>query len=438
VTPSIQHLTALEHTPIPIRNDRAAGALSLEDVSALAAIGERRKGFCAVGASQVLLAQYCGIVPLGNRVLEILPKVHRGDTTPATCRGILLRLLRMAGKFPHFSYKTAGQDLRHMPILEIFIVTFLQSVTALIRGGFLRKYESQEDDTRVVRGQINFRRQFGTHANRPDVVACGFDELTADNAWNRVLKRALKVCRPWIASPEVGRQWIEVAAAFQDIKDVQLSARDVALLPFDRHGGRYRSAIEWARWILSLLSPTLRAGENQAPALLFDMNKLFEAAIANLLLQRAAGADEIEIVTQDTSKTFAVVSAAGLVDSNLGIRPDVVVRRRLKVVCIADTKWKRLDLAPDGKVYPSQSDLYQLAAYAHCFGCKDVELIYPWCVDLSAALDTRIRISTRDGEPVSVRIICVSVEEDAMPVLIGTGSIIADLLGTREPARVSA
>lgn len=431
----VVYLTALEHKPLPIQRVGDARSLSIDDVAALATIGELRKGFCTVGAKDVRLAQYCGIVPLGNRVLEILPKVHRGDSTPAACRGILLRLLRLAGKFPHFSYKSAGQDLREIPLLEIFIAAFVQSVVELIRSGFLKKYEWEEDDLRVVRGRINFLRQFGTHANRPDVIACGFDDLTTDNVWNRLLKRALRVCQPWIVSPDVARKWTEVFAAFEDVEDVSLTARDVELLSFDRQGERYRTAIGWARWILSMLAPTLRAGMNQAPALLFDMNRLFEAAIANLLIRRAHDTSEFQIATQDTSLAFANVTAPGIVDSTLDLRPDIVIRRGSRAVCIADTKWKQLELDSYGRVLPKEADLYQMAAYASSYGCEELALLYPWCAELSRALETEIRVVGAAGKSVVFRIVCIGVEDDAMPIYLGARSLMGNLFNAREPAQ---
>jgi 5-methylcytosine-specific restriction enzyme subunit McrC len=202
-------LTALEHQPIPITAEGSSWSLTTAEAERLAQIGELRPGFCELGLRQVKLAQYCGVVALGERVLEILPKVDDAASTAEECRGVLLRLLGRTERFAHFRHQSAGQHLRRTPLLEVFISTFFDSVASLARGGLLHQYQAQIDDLRVVRGRIDLGRQFGAHANRPDLVTCAFDELTVDNVWNRTLKKAIRCTRSWIRSENLSRQWIE-------------------------------------------------------------------------------------------------------------------------------------------------------------------------------------------------------------------------------------
>jgi 5-methylcytosine-specific restriction endonuclease McrBC regulatory subunit McrC len=68
----------------------------------------------------------------------VLPKVDDA-VTPAECRGVLLRLLRQAGDFPFFRHLTVGHDLRHAPLLDVFIAAFFDAVADIARGGLLRQ-----------------------------------------------------------------------------------------------------------------------------------------------------------------------------------------------------------------------------------------------------------------------------------------------------------
>jgi 5-methylcytosine-specific restriction endonuclease McrBC regulatory subunit McrC len=70
---------------------------------------------------------------------------------------------------------------------------------------------------RTVRGRIAVMRQLGKLANRPDLVACTFDELAVDNVWNQVLKRAIRTTRPWIRSGELNRQWVELMGVLDGV-----------------------------------------------------------------------------------------------------------------------------------------------------------------------------------------------------------------------------
>ena len=159
---------------------------------------------------------------LGTRVLEILPKVQEGDSAE-TCRGVLLRLLKAAGRFPQFQHLPAGQEHRSMPLLEVFIHAYFDAVTVLSRGGLMKQYCGLEDDLKVIRGRIALDRQLAANANRPDRIACAFDELTIDHVWHRMLKRAIRLTRPWIRSLLLNRRWIELMALFDEVEDTQLT-----------------------------------------------------------------------------------------------------------------------------------------------------------------------------------------------------------------------
>lgn len=416
---SSRFLTALEHQPIPVTPDGVGWSLTPAEADRLAQIGEARPGFCQIGNRQVKLAQFCGVVGLGERVLEILPKTHEGAATAEECRGVLLRLLRLTEQFPQFQHQPVGQALRRAPLLEAFIAAFFEAVTNLVRGGLLKQYQEHADDLRVVRGRIAVMRQLGAHANRSDVVACMFDELTIDNVWNRVLKRAVRCTRPWIRNVALDRQWVELMGTLDEVDDGSLNATDVSRLAFNRQADRYRAAISWARWILALLAPALRAGRNEAPALLFDMNRLFESALASLARRRFDGRYGISVETQDTSRTLATVVSPDRVDAAFQLRPDLVFRRAGQVVGIADTKWKLVDRDATRRLMPSEADMYQMHAYASAFQCRELALVYPWRRGLADATPSEFRLPAINGRHPLVTVICIDVNDNAMPVRLG-------------------
>ncbi len=416
---SSRFLTALEHQPIPVTADGSDWSLTPAEVERLAQIGEQRPGFCEIGHRQVKLAQFCGVVGLGERVLEVLPKTQEGASTADECRGVLLRLLRWTERFPQFQHQPVGQHLRRAPLLEAFIAAFFDAVTTLTRGGLLKQYLEHEDDLTVVRGRISVTRQLGTHANRPDMVACTFDELTVDNVWNRVLKKAIRCTRPWIRSAELNRQWMELMGVLDDVDDGRLSGPDVARLTFNRHAERYRTAIDWARWILALLAPALRAGRSEAPALLFDMNKLFESAVAKVARRRIHGFSGMTVEAQDTSGSLVTMVSQDRAEAGFLLRPDLVFRRQGSVVGIADTKWKLVGQDRRGRLMPTEADMYQMHAYAAAFECNDVALIYPWHSQSASTTETEFHLPANNGRAVIVRVLCIDVHDDALPLRLG-------------------
>lgn len=414
------YLTAIEHESIPITELPTPTSLTLVEAERLALIGRQRPGFCVLGVREVKLAQYCGIVSLGARVLEILPKTQQGDT-PQTCRGVLLRLLKAAGRFPQFQHLPAGQEHRSLPLLEVFIHAYFDAVTVLSRGGLLKQYCELDEDLNVVRGRIALDRQLVANANRPDRIACAFDELTIDHGWHRTLKRAIRITRPWIHSIGLNRRWIELMALFDEVDDTRLAAAETDRLVFDRKAERYRTAIEWARWIIALLAPSLRAGENAAPSLLFDMNRLFESSIAAVLRRRAAHTG-LTIDVQETSRKFATVHGGGKSGQIFTLRPDLILRDGDRLLAIGDTKWKLIPTDDAGRLRPGNDDLLQMHAYAAAYRCGDLVLIYPWTHELGTSVDTHVELPGAHGQVPRVHVVCVDVHADRLPAIRGAGS----------------
>jgi 5-methylcytosine-specific restriction enzyme subunit McrC len=409
------YVTAVEHEPLPVAHGPPEKRISYEEAELLAAVGELRPGFCERGYRTVKLARYSGIVSLGGRVLEILPKVDE-RLPPEACRGILLRLLRKADAIPLFRHAPAGQHLTNAPLLEVFIASFFEAVTQIVRGGLLHRYLEAEEDLRVLRGAIVTTRQFAVNSNRPDRVACRFDELTADNHWNRLLKLGLHLVRPWVRSVELYRRWTELWALFDEVDHRQAEQRMLGRLSYDRHAARYRPAVEWVRWIVGLLSPSLRAGADSAPALLFDTNALFQSAMGAAL--RAGVSHGVDVSLEETDRSLALVTGSGGRQA-YRLRPDFVARRGAVVAAVGDAKWKRVPVGRGGYLFPGEADFYQMHAYAAAYDCANVTLIYPWYAELARARETSFEIRPEGGETATVTVMCVDVGSDAFTLRRG-------------------
>jgi 5-methylcytosine-specific restriction enzyme subunit McrC len=414
---ALSALTFTEHENIPVGPSSGTGILSELEADHLCWLGERLPGFCTRGYQNIKLSQHCGLVNLGERVLEILPKVGEHDD-PAQSRGVLLRMLRACPDFTLQRQAVAGQAQCTAPLLDLFIRAFFDEVTALMKGGLLRRYLEREEDCLAVRGSILLNRQLTSLANRTDLVACRYDELTADNHWNRLIKAGLRAARPWMHGVALQRSWIELMAGFDEVTDIAEARHLLIGLRYDRQGSRYRPAIEWVERILSLLSPDLRAGAKPAPGLLFDMNRLFESVVEQRM-QSWAWNREWRVEAQNFTRYLA-----DIVDEPkrkaFKVLPDLLFTQRGQTVAIVDAKWKHPSLSPRRFVMPDQGDLYQLHGYASVFQCERLALIYPWDDSMAGAQGTTFELpSSSDFHP-SVTILCLDVTDDGLPLRLQT------------------
>jgi 5-methylcytosine-specific restriction enzyme subunit McrC len=410
-----RHLTAIEHESLPI----GEGGVTPTEAEYLTLLEKRMPGLMLRGVSSIQLSQYCGVINLGERTLEILPKVDDINATEEG-RGVLVRLLRESQELPSLMMIEAGHTLRHSSLLEVFIAAFFETVFEIIRGGLRHQYREREDDLSVVRGRILLNRQLGAGMNRTDQVACCFDELTVDNEWNRAVKGGIQAVRPCIQSFDLARRWRELMAVFQDVEaDAELRALD--RLVFDRQAVRYRPALDWVRWILRLLSPSVEAGTANAPGLLFDMNVLFERAVASLLRRRI----DAPIDLQSGDRYLAQVS--GSPKRMLRLQPDIVIRHR-EGVLIADTKWKRLQRSIDGYLVPERADVYQMLAYASSYSCDHLVLIYPWHAGLAGARETHLQLPKLGTHAPILTVACVDVSDDSLGFLRGETPLFREMI----------
>lgn len=399
-------VTAVEHQRLSV--DDRTGDLTEAEADLLGLVGERRRGFCTRGYRSITVAQYCGIVSLGQRVLEICPKVG-DDESVADGRALLLRLLHTAGTFPLFSDLALGHELRHARLLDVFIEAFFDSVSQIVRGGLLRQYRDESDDLVVVRGRIDTKRQFAVNADRHDRVACSFDELTEDNVWNQLLKVGLRTVRWWIGSPELQRRWLELMVTLDGVTDAALNAKTLDRLVFDRRARRYETALRWVRLILGLLSPNLRAGEHDAAALLLDMNSLFESAVA-AIARRGVRGSQLRVDAQETGHALATLEGSDR-SQFFHLRPDLVYRRDGRVVAVGDTKWKRLDVDRTGRLCPEPDDVYQMHAYAAAYRCEHLALIYPWHSGLNGSRETAYLLPRQSGFEPRLSVVCIDLHD---------------------------
>lgn len=411
-------LTAFEYDVLRV-GDGSRGTLSPNEASRLLALNVERSGFCSLVPGGLRLAGFAGLVSLGERILEVLPKVG-DETMPGKARGTFLRLLRLSGEgVPVLAFGNVGHDLERHNLLAVFASRFLVELSTLVRGGLVRRYRVSMEDLRVVRGRLDLARQATVLAMRPDVVANRFVELCLDNPWNQVLVAALVKVRPWIESLNCMRLWMELMAAFAEVSRVPDAVSLLGRLVPDRQVARYGPSIEWAGLILRLLSPNIRAGRADAPELLMDMARLFEAAVKRVLRERAPELG-VRVTAQERDRHLATVAGENPTGM-FQLQPDLVIRGRDGLVAVGDTKWKRLWPGQRQWLVPAAADAYQMHAYAAAYGCEDLCLVYPYHSGLEGAIAVSFKFPHIGGaHPPRLHLAFVDVGQDGLPVKLSS------------------
>ena len=390
-------LTVLEHEDVPLARHPGPGTLGWDEAELLSELTKSCRGLCERTFRSIRFGAYAGIITLGTRTIELLPKIDP-HTTPEHCRGTLLRLLRAAPEVTGLVLPAVDQRLVEGPLLEAFFRAFLNEVLTVMRGGLLRDYAPRADDLSFVAGTLDMGRQATALAGRADVIACRYDEFDIDTPWNRAVKRALAITHRRSSHPTTQAQCCELLGRLDGVANVALTADDVGRLRFDRRSERYRRVIEWVRRIVAFEAPALRAGRGVAPGLLFDTAALFEAAVTQTLRRVAARVGEVRFEAQSTGHAL-VAHADAPHERIIGLRPDILLRRDGRPVAILDVKWKEPQRETRTGPVPSSPDAFQMLAYSHAIGCDRVALIYPKPRHLVAHRGCFTYVGTRTPRP---------------------------------------
>ncbi|AOF88325.1 restriction endonuclease [Sinorhizobium sp. RAC02] len=376
---SIKYGPAPDEIPAEVA-DRIAAVASASPLARRGKAGVLEHGRKALRARGVV-----GVVAAGGCALEILPKIdtpgEEGREAIGTVRRRLVHMLAVALDLKIEAGQVTALHWQEETLLEILIRLFTTKLIDSIRQGMPRRYLQHQDDLPVLRGRLDAKRQFTTLAAAPSLVACRYDELTADITLNQIMKAAvLRLSRIARTSDNLTRLR-ELSFAYADISDLPVSALRWDDVVLDRTNSRWRELLNLARLLLGDRFQTTSSGGADGFSLLFEMNVLFEEYVARMLKRGLVGT-ELRVVSQG-GRLYCLQTEDqhGLFQT----RPDILIKRGNGVIQVIDTKWKRIaSLLDDPKQGVSQGDIYQMMAYGELYQSDALMLLYPHNARLGA------------------------------------------------------
>ena len=379
--------------------------------------------------SEITAQQVVGVIAAPGCSLEILPKID-GDASESdeTIRARLVSMLDVALGLKLGDGQALAMARQKETLLDILIRLFADRLLAEARRGLPRAYMAQEEDLTALRGRLDVIRQFTHHAVRPDQLACRFDSLMPDTPLLRIMKACVLMLRRHARAIETQRRLDELRFLLAEVSDVPISALPWAQVRIDRTNRRWETLYGLAKLFLKRewqrTNHDAKAG--QGITLLFAMNDLFEAYIA-ALARRALRNSDLTVHSQG-GLLYCLMEEGEGGSKRFQTTPDILIKRHGETVMVIDTKWKMIGRNPeDKKRGVSQSDVYQMMAYARLYRCHEVMLLYPHHVGLGAeALDVAYGI-LEGGERLRVA---------SVDLVLGEAAVVERLRGLISPAKV--
>jgi len=356
------------------------------------------------GERAIQSAQHVGVVRLGHRTVQILPKMYRAnDAAPEQQRAQeatrnLLHLLAYAGQLPIREHEIAPLVRRDSDWFEILTCLFASHLMEEWQRGAFRSYQTVEAELPMLKGKWRITEQL-RRPERKHIFSVAYDEVTADNPLNRVFRYVVE--RLWHLTRDANnrrllgdlRQWMDEVTLLPSV-----TAADASPTLLTRLNQRYAPLLHLARLFLDGGAIQLAADDLTTFAFVFDMNQLFEAFVANFIRRHRdeilpPALSECDMLIQSRGATCFLARTNG--KPVFQLRPDIAFRNDTEFPLLIDTKYKRLNPA-DSKLAVSQDDFYQMYAYAHRYHCPRVLLLYPQTAEILEPMRARFSLVNHD------------------------------------------
>jgi len=246
--------------------------------------------------------------------------------------------------------------------LTILFQSFIQSVASSTRKGLISGYVNREDSLEVLKGRVDFARQFKIHPTSYFPFEVTFDDFVEDVPENQILKKALRISLKYGLQNRRLRNYAQ--NLLFDFKDVT----DISKIPSwnpSRLNNHYWNALRLAELIISGNGFHENTGDIQVNGFSIDMYKVFEDFVAKQLGERIKNSND-SVATQKSLS----LDIGGLYRE----KPDIIWYREGKPHQVLDTKYKQ----PEGETQQRDSlnDLRQVISYASLLGLKEAHIVY--------------------------------------------------------------
>ncbi len=326
----------------------------------------------------VTINNYVGLIQMKDGYqIQILPKISLStlDEDNIQTKRIFIDMLRCMKEFKSKTFNLANLNISNMNIYEIFIAMYLDEVNTLVKKGLKSMYIQTEDNLMKLKGKIAIKNQIKLNFAHKEKFYVEFEEFQINRAENKLIKSTLLKLLSISDSNKNKRTINRLLTNFELVSSSVNFDADFLGIKTDRSMKDYEQILKWSMIFLKNKSFTMFSGNSVSKALLFPMEKLFEAFVTNHVKK---------ILTPKGYSVFIQDKGYYLFDeptNKFALRPDIVIKKNNKII-ILDTKWKEIHNTPRDNYGISQQDMYQMYAYSKKYEANEcnpiVWLLYPY------------------------------------------------------------
>ena len=318
--------------------------------------------------------KYVGVIYFQGERINLLPKIFYDPNKKYSENDIcqiqnhFLWYISHCRKIKFPSYLTR-QGALSGNFLEILIFSFSKYARNLINSLIYQQYTEFAGESSFLRGKVNFSDYAKENMSKGKYhkVNCSFDIYDIDNEFNRIIKYVSNLLFSITENADSKKYLREILFLFEEVSDVKATAEQCDKFRFNPIFGDYEVVRDYCKLFLEYCISYDYKNSLKLFAFLLPMDYVYEDFIYGFIQK------EIDSVSVKPQKVDTYLDEEGA----FNLKPDIYITLGNRFL-IADTKYKIVysnDLDPKNGI--SQSDIYQMLAYAVRFKVDKIILFYP-------------------------------------------------------------
>ena len=314
---------------------------------------------------------WVGVIKYKNLHLEILPKLISEDANndkkiSEEERSIILKnLIFMLSYTKNLDIKTndnAKLSTEKNPFIEILIREFATSLFEALKRLTPKRYVREEENLNYLKGKIKFSENIRYNCTNQAKFYCEYDEFSENNLLNQLFL-FVSTCLYNISNNSNNKKTLKfIINYYSDISFVRFDKFKVRKIKLTRNQELFKKAFNLAKMFVEQTSVDLSKNKFENITLVWDMNKLFEEFIFELIKRKIP---ECEAIAQKPKRLLKRENV-----TRRDTRIDILIQNPQVII---DTKYKKFTNFDD----ISSADIYQVTTYCLLHNYKRAILLYP-------------------------------------------------------------
>lgn len=314
---------------------------------------------------------WVGVIKYKNLHLEILPKLisedanNDGEISEAERSIILKNLIFMLSYTKNLDIKTndnAKLATEKNPFIEILIREFANSLFESLKRLTPKRYVREEENLNYLKGKIKFSENIRYNCTNQAKFYCEYDEFSENNLLNQLFL-FVSTCLYNISNNSYNKKTLKfIINYYSDISFVRFDKFKVRKIKLTRNQELFKNSFNLAKMFVEQTSVDLSKNKFENITLVWDMNKLFEEFIFELIKRKIP---ECKAIAQKPKRLLKRENV-----TRRDTRIDILIQNPKVII---DTKYKKFTDFDD----ISSADIYQVTTYCLLHNYKRAILLYP-------------------------------------------------------------